>query len=156
MAEAAGYPFRLLDVFAERKHQGNQLLVLADSAAELSDVRTPSESAAACAFALTCRPALPLQEVLLAITREINFAESGFICGTDPDGAVRVRIFTPEYEVRILRAAGLRGAGFGSQGFGTDPPCSLRYLSRATPRSAWRLPRRSLGWRPRTAASSCG
>ena len=39
MAEAAGYPFRLLDVFAERKHQGNQLLVLADSAAELSDVR---------------------------------------------------------------------------------------------------------------------
>lgn len=41
MAEAAGYPFRLLDVFAERKHQGNQLLVLADSAAELSDVRPP-------------------------------------------------------------------------------------------------------------------
>ena len=46
MAEAAGYPFRLLDVFAERKHQGNQLLVLADSAAELSDVCTPSAAAA--------------------------------------------------------------------------------------------------------------
>ena len=74
-AAEAGRAFRLLDVFAERKHQGNQLLVLVDQAAALDDAQ------------------------LLAITREINFAESAFICGSDPDGAVRVRIFTPEYEV---------------------------------------------------------
>ena len=74
-AAEAGHAFRLLDVFAERKHQGNQLLVLVDQAAALDDAQ------------------------LLAITREINFAESAFICGSDPDGAVRVRIFTPEYEV---------------------------------------------------------
>jgi|EP01043_Picozoa_sp_COSAG02_P032556 trans-2,3-dihydro-3-hydroxyanthranilate isomerase len=69
------HPFRLLDVFAERKHQGNQLLVLVDRDEALDDAQ------------------------LLAITREINFAESAFLCCSDPDGAVRVRIFTPEYEV---------------------------------------------------------
>lgn len=69
------YPFHLLDVFAECKHQGNQLLVLVDPAAALDDTK------------------------LLAVTREINFAESAFICGSDADGAIRVRIFTPEYEV---------------------------------------------------------
>ena len=69
------HPFRLLDVFAKRKHQGNQLLVLVDRDAALDDGQ------------------------MLAITREINFAESAFLCGSDPDGAVRVRIFTPEYEV---------------------------------------------------------
>lgn len=53
---AAGYPFRLLDCFAERKHQGNQLLVLVDDDTALTD------------------------EQLLAITREIAFAESAFIC----------------------------------------------------------------------------
>ena len=52
----AGYPFRLLDCFAERKHQGNQLLVLVDAAAALTD------------------------DQLLAICREIGFAESAFIC----------------------------------------------------------------------------
>ena len=38
-------------------------------------------------------------EELLGITREIGFAESAFIYGLQPDGSVRVRIFTPEYEV---------------------------------------------------------
>ena len=31
-----GLPFRLLDVFAERRNQGNQLLVLLDAEASLS------------------------------------------------------------------------------------------------------------------------
>ena len=69
------HPFHLLDVFAERKHQGNQLLVLVDQDEALDSAQ------------------------LLDITREINFAESAFLCGSDPDGAIRVRIFTPEYEV---------------------------------------------------------
>jgi hypothetical protein len=77
-------PFHLLDVFADSRHEGNQLLVVVDLEATLSSAQ------------------------MLAITREINFAESAFVVGRraepaadggDDQAAVRVRIFTPEYEV---------------------------------------------------------
>ena len=93
----AGLPFYLLDVFAERRHEGNQLMVIVDADGALDT--------AAC----------------LAITREVNFAETAFLCGPAeaeeaksdeakighgassglplPLWEERVRIFTPEYEV---------------------------------------------------------
>ena len=73
-----GHPFYLADVFVGSngaRNEGNQLLVIVDQDRTLSD------------------------EELLGITREIGFAESAFIYGLQPDGSVRVRIFTPEYEV---------------------------------------------------------
>ena len=89
-------PFYLLDVFAEKRHEGNQLLVVVDEERVLDDAR------------------------MLDITREINYAETAFVCGPaasgggtaggapDAGGAAtgaappieaNVRIFTPEYEV---------------------------------------------------------
>ena len=77
-------PFYLLDVFAERKHEGNQLLVVVDEDGALDDAG------------------------MLAICREINYAETAFLGsavvgaeGTEAGVAVEahVRIFTPEYEV---------------------------------------------------------
>ena len=74
-----GYPFHLADVFVSSptvRGEGNQLLVLVDEERALTD------------------------DDLLNITREMGFAESACVYGVDPaTGFVRVRIFTPEYEV---------------------------------------------------------
>ncbi|MBO8164234.1 MAG: PhzF family phenazine biosynthesis protein [Brevibacillus sp.] len=67
--------FYLVDVFAERKYQGNQLAVL-----------------------------IPDQEIstteMQQIAREINFSETAFIMSDkQPNGGYDVRIFTPDVEV---------------------------------------------------------
>ncbi len=68
-------PYFIVDVFAEQKYTGNQLAVFLDLDQQLSTAE------------------------MLAITREINFAESAFVRTREEDGAFGVRIFTPEYEV---------------------------------------------------------
>lgn len=71
----ANIDFYIVDVFAPKKYAGNQLAVFCDLEQHLST------------------------EHMLAITREINFAESTFINSIEPDGSFGVRIFTKEYEV---------------------------------------------------------
>jgi trans-2,3-dihydro-3-hydroxyanthranilate isomerase len=66
--------FYLLDVFAQERYQGNQLCVFPDAAHLTS-------------------------EQMLALAREINFAETTFITGGSIETGFQVRIFTPEYEV---------------------------------------------------------
>lgn len=67
--------FSIVDVFAERKYEGNQLAVFRH-AAHLST------------------------EEMLAITREMNFSETTFILSEEPvNGGYDVRIFTPKEEV---------------------------------------------------------
>ncbi|QJW89206.1 PhzF family phenazine biosynthesis protein [Spirosoma taeanense] len=69
------FPFHLVDVFAEAKYQGNQLAVV-EHDGELTS------------------------EQMLAIAREINFAETTFVDRrTLQDTAVAVRIFTPDQEL---------------------------------------------------------
>lgn len=71
----AGYPFDLVDVFAEKPMTGNQLAVIRQ-AAGLSDTS------------------------MLAITREMNYSESTFILHDTPrDGGYDVRIYTMSGEV---------------------------------------------------------
>jgi len=65
--------FFIVDVFAERKYEGNQLAVIMDSEGLTS-------------------------EEMLTITREMNYSESTFILSHDDSGA-EVRIFTPGEEV---------------------------------------------------------
>ncbi len=67
--------FYVVDVFATEKYTGNQLAVFIDLEKVLSN------------------------EQMLAITREINFAESTFVRNINRDESVEVRIFTTEYEV---------------------------------------------------------
>jgi len=67
--------FYIVDVFAQEKYAGNQLAVFLD----LEKTLTTNQ--------------------MLAITREINFAESTFIRSIESDGSFKVRIFTTEYEV---------------------------------------------------------
>lgn len=67
--------FFIVDVFAREKYAGNQLAVFLDLDKTLS------------------------AEQMLAITREINFAESTFVTSIEDDGSFVVRIFTTEYEV---------------------------------------------------------
>ena len=66
--------FRLLDVFTDVPFAGNQLCVVPQAPEGLSD------------------------ELMLAITREINFSETTFVTAVRPDG-YDVRIFTPEKEL---------------------------------------------------------
>ncbi len=66
--------FRLLDVFTDLPFAGNQLCVIPRSPEGLSD------------------------ELMLAITREINFSETTFVTAVRPDG-YDIRIFTPEKEL---------------------------------------------------------
>jgi trans-2,3-dihydro-3-hydroxyanthranilate isomerase len=66
--------FRLLDVFTEAPFAGNQLCVVPETPRDLSD------------------------DLMLAITREINFSETTFVTAMRPDG-YDVRIFTPEKEL---------------------------------------------------------
>ena len=67
--------FYIVDVFAERKYEGNQLAVVRD-AAGLSG------------------------EQMQLITREMNYSETTFILGDQPrEGGYDVRIFTPAAEV---------------------------------------------------------
>ena len=65
----------IVDVFAEQKYAGNQLAVFIDLEKSLSS------------------------EQMLAMTREINFAESVFIRSCESNNTFEVRIFTTEYEV---------------------------------------------------------
>ena len=67
--------FYILDVFAEEKYAGNQLVVVRD-AASLSD------------------------DAMQKIAKEMNYSETTFILSDAPrDGGYDVRIFTPEEEV---------------------------------------------------------
>ena len=67
--------FKIVDVFAEEKYQGNQLAVFQNTG-NLSD------------------------EIMLKIAREINFQETTFIISDETkNGGFDARIFTPEYEV---------------------------------------------------------
>lgn len=67
--------FYIVDVFAPKKYAGNQLAVFVDLKKRLTS------------------------EMMLQMTREINFAESTFITAKNDDGSFDVRIFTTEYEV---------------------------------------------------------
>lgn len=68
-------PFYIVDVFAEKKYQGNQLAVFFN-AETLS------------------------QQEMQTITKEINFQESTFVLGNIPTNkGFKVKIFTPEYEM---------------------------------------------------------
>lgn len=67
--------FHIVDVFAREKYAGNQLAVFEDLEQQLSP------------------------ELMLQMSREINFAESTFIRSIEDDGSFGVRIFTTEYEV---------------------------------------------------------
>ncbi len=68
-------PFYIVDVFAEKKYQGNQLAVL-EHAGQLTT------------------------EQMLAIAKEINFAETTFINrAADASKGFDVRIFTPDQEL---------------------------------------------------------
>jgi trans-2,3-dihydro-3-hydroxyanthranilate isomerase len=66
--------FRLLDVFSEVPFAGNQLCVIPETPEDMSE------------------------DVMLAITREINFSETTFVTSARP-GGYDVRIFTPEKEL---------------------------------------------------------
>ncbi len=66
--------FRLVDVFAERPFEGNQLCVVPETPRGLD-------------------PA-----TMLALAREINLSETTFVMATRPDG-YDVRIFTPDGEI---------------------------------------------------------
>ena len=66
--------FRLLDVFTEVPFAGNQLCVIPEPPEGLGD------------------------DLMLAITREINFSETTFVTAVRSDG-YDVRIFTPEKEI---------------------------------------------------------
>ena len=63
----------IVDVFAERPLEGNQLAVFPDAAAY--DDR-----------------------FMQALAREMNFSETTFVSGQNPDGSWRVRIFSPQTE----------------------------------------------------------
>ncbi len=66
--------FRLLDVFTDVTFAGNQLCVIPETPAGFGD------------------------DLLLSITREINFSETTFVTAVRPDG-YDVRIFTPDKEL---------------------------------------------------------
>jgi trans-2,3-dihydro-3-hydroxyanthranilate isomerase len=69
-----GYQLRIVDVFAERRYEGNPLAVVLDAARLASDD-------------------------MQAIARETNLSETTFVCGREPNGSYRVRIFTPAEEL---------------------------------------------------------
>lgn len=70
-----GFPFYILDVFAEEKYAGNQLAVIRNAGGLSS-------------------------EEMQKIAKEINFSETTFILSDEPiDGAFNVRIFTPAVEL---------------------------------------------------------
>jgi trans-2,3-dihydro-3-hydroxyanthranilate isomerase len=72
---ANGYPFFIVDVFAERKYCGNQLGVFPD-AGDLSG------------------------EQMQRFAKEMNYSETTFILSREPrDGGYDVRIFTPDKEI---------------------------------------------------------
>jgi len=65
--------FHIVDVFAERRYEGNPLAVVVDGAPRSG-------------------------EEMLAITREFDFSETTFVMGSR-DGAYETRIFTPAAEI---------------------------------------------------------
>lgn len=68
-------PYSLVDVFAQRRYEGNPLAVF------------------------DCRAAPLSAEVMQQIAKEVNFQETTFITGNPARHEYDVRIFTPEYEV---------------------------------------------------------
>lgn len=98
---AATIKFFIVDVFAEEKYAGNQLAVFIDLGKTLSS------------------------EQMLAITREINFAESSFIRSLEHDNAIAVRIFTTEYEVPFAGHPSLGSAYIIAKHLMTIPKESL-------------------------------
>ncbi len=88
--EAGALRYILLDVFAERALEGNQLAVFTD----------PGELDA---------------ETMQALARELRLSESVFLLGAREGGQARARIFTPEAELPfaghpVLGAAAVLGA----------------------------------------------
>jgi trans-2,3-dihydro-3-hydroxyanthranilate isomerase len=74
-AGSTGYPFFIVDVFAERKYSGNQLGVFLDAGSLSGDQ-------------------------MQRFSKEMNYSESTFILSREPrDEGWDVRIFTPEKEV---------------------------------------------------------
>jgi trans-2,3-dihydro-3-hydroxyanthranilate isomerase len=72
---STGYPFFIVDVFAEKRYSGNQLGVFPD-AGDLSD------------------------EQMQRFAKEMNYSETTFILSREPrDEGYDVRIFTPDREV---------------------------------------------------------
>jgi trans-2,3-dihydro-3-hydroxyanthranilate isomerase len=69
-----GYEIRIVDVFTDQRYEGNPLAVVLDAAGLQSDD-------------------------MQAIARETNLSETTFVCGREPNGSYRVRIFTPAEEL---------------------------------------------------------
>jgi trans-2,3-dihydro-3-hydroxyanthranilate isomerase len=70
-----GQPFHIVDVFAEKPYAGNPLAVVLETD-ELSDA------------------------AMQAVAAETNYSETAFVASNpDPDGAYRVRLFTPAREI---------------------------------------------------------
>ena len=70
-----GRPFHIVDVFAERPYAGNPLAVVLDA----DDMRDAE---------------------MQAVAAETNYSETAFVASDpDPDGAFRVRLFTPAREI---------------------------------------------------------
>lgn len=98
---AATITYYIVDVFAEEKYTGNQLAVFIDLERTLGSAQ------------------------MLAITREINFAESSFIRAIEADNTFEVRIFTTEYEVPFAGHPSLGSAYIIAKHLMTSPKGSL-------------------------------
>ena len=91
-----GYELRIVDVFTDQRYEGNPLAVVLDAAGLESDD-------------------------MQAIAREMNLSETTFVCGRDPNGSYRVRIFTPAEELPFAghptlgTASVLRGMSEGEE-----------------------------------------
>src|SRR5689334_2205247 len=70
-----GYRFFIVDVFAEKKYEGNQLAVFLDLENRMTD------------------------GTMQAIAKEINFAQTSFIKSNHANQRFNVKIYTPECEV---------------------------------------------------------
>jgi trans-2,3-dihydro-3-hydroxyanthranilate isomerase len=96
------HSFHIVDVFAERRWTGNQLAVVLD-ADDLSDID------------------------MGRIAQEMNYSETTFVQSVpDPDGAHRVRIFTPSQEIPFAGHPILGTASIIRDHVATDKPRSLR------------------------------
>jgi trans-2,3-dihydro-3-hydroxyanthranilate isomerase len=68
------YELRVVDVFADQRYEGNPLAVVLDAVGLGNND-------------------------MQAIARETNLSETTFVCGREPNGSYRVRIFTPAEEL---------------------------------------------------------
>ena len=72
----AGFRYVVVDVFTDEALAGNQLAVFTDATA------------------------IP-EELLQPLAREMNYSETVFVLPKEGDGDVRIRIFTPSYELKF-------------------------------------------------------